>query len=173
MKPAACRARRADSTARTRPGDLDFEHLHAMFLRLAGAVLGGHSGRRRGVDLRDPLKPWAPADDQAIVLPCASVTVIMVLLKVELTWATPVVMFLRSRRRTRVASLAMVFLSKKMISDTAVMPAATPARSGSCAPREFLACRPTSSCRRWPWPDPLRVRAFVWVRWPRTGSERR
>ena len=53
----------------------------------------------------------APADDQAIVLPWASVMVIIVLLKVEFTCATPDVMFLRSRRRTRVASLAMIVLS--------------------------------------------------------------
>src|SRR5215469_67483 len=46
-----------------------------------------------------------PADDQAMVLPCTSVIVIMVLLKLALTCATPEAMFLRSRRRTRVASL--------------------------------------------------------------------
>ena len=46
------------------------------------------------------LKPMEPADDQLIALPCASEMVINVLLKVELTWATPAVMFLRSRRRT-------------------------------------------------------------------------
>jgi hypothetical protein len=50
----------------------------------------------------------APADDQEIVLPCASVIVIIVLLKVELTCATPDAMFLRSRRRTRVASFAII-----------------------------------------------------------------
>ena len=44
-------------------------------------------------------------DDQAIVLPCASVIVIMVLLNEAATCATPDAMFLRSRRRTRVASL--------------------------------------------------------------------
>src|ERR1700722_3980201 len=59
-----------------------------------------------GVDLRDPLKPMVPADDQEIVLPCASVMVIIVLLNVEFTWATPDTMFFRSRRRTRVASFA-------------------------------------------------------------------
>src|SRR5215470_3986929 len=48
-----------------------------------------------------------PDDDQAMVLPCASVIVIMVLLKVAFTCATPEAMFLRSRRRTRVASLPM------------------------------------------------------------------
>src|SRR5262245_24124384 len=46
-----------------------------------------------------------PADDQAMVLPWASVMVIMVLLNVAFTCATPDAMFLRSRRRTRVASL--------------------------------------------------------------------
>jgi hypothetical protein len=42
-----------------------------------------------------------PADDQAIALPCASVMVIIVLLNEAFTWATPAVMFLRSRRRRR------------------------------------------------------------------------
>src|SRR5215468_8901184 len=46
-----------------------------------------------------------PADDQAIALPWASVMVIIVLLKDAFTWATPEAMFLRSRRRTRTASL--------------------------------------------------------------------
>src|SRR5918994_3694899 len=46
-----------------------------------------------------------PADDQAIALPCASVIVIIVLLNVALTCATPDAMFLRSRFLTR-ASLA-------------------------------------------------------------------
>ena len=48
-----------------------------------------------------PLKPIMPADDQAIALPCASVMVIIVLLKLAFTWATPAVMFLRSRRLMR------------------------------------------------------------------------
>src|SRR5271165_3635795 len=46
-----------------------------------------------------------PAVDQAIVLPCTSVMVIMVLLNDAFTCATPEAMFLRSRLRTRVASL--------------------------------------------------------------------
>jgi len=54
------------------------------------------------VDFRLPLKPWLPADDQAMALPCASVMVIMVLLNVAATWATPEVMFLRSFLRGRV-----------------------------------------------------------------------
>src|SRR5665213_1804961 len=46
-----------------------------------------------------------PDVDQAMVLPCTSVIVIMVLLNDALTCATPEAMFLRSRLRTRVASL--------------------------------------------------------------------
>src|SRR5437868_4888867 len=46
-----------------------------------------------------------PADDQAMVFPWASVIVIIVLLKLAFTCATPEAIFLRSRRRTRVASL--------------------------------------------------------------------
>ena len=42
-----------------------------------------------------------PALDQLIALPCASVMVTMVLLKLALTCATPLVMFLRSRRAFR------------------------------------------------------------------------
>src|SRR5262245_51896743 len=53
-----------------------------------------------GVDLREPLKPMVPDDDQAMVLPCASVIVIIVLLKEALTCATPEEMFFFSRRRT-------------------------------------------------------------------------
>src|SRR5262249_16423306 len=46
-----------------------------------------------------------PADDQAMVFPCASVMVIMVLLKVAFTCATPEAIFLPSRPRTRLACL--------------------------------------------------------------------
>src|SRR5947208_10963789 len=83
-----------------------------------------------GVDLREPLKPIVPADDQAIVLPCASVMVMVVLLNDEFTCATPEAMFLRSRRRTRVASLP---IQKTFPDDlnAAVMTAATPKRAAS------------------------------------------
>ena len=55
--------------------------------------------------MREPLKPWLPDDDHAIVLPWASVIVIIVLLKLALTCAVPEVMFLRSRRRRRGAAV--------------------------------------------------------------------
>src|SRR6516165_6085026 len=78
-----------------------------------------------------------PADDHAIVLPWASVIVIMVLLNVAFTCATPDAMFFFSRRRTRVASLPILIL-------------VVPGRSGSY--QAFT--RVISSCRRLPWPAP-------------------
>src|SRR5690606_31209597 len=123
VKPPAWRARSADS--RPEPGPQTSTSSRRMpcswaFLATSSAAIWAANG----VDLREPLKPCEPADDQAMVLPCASVMVIIVLLKVELTWATPEEIFLRSRRRTRVASLAMVVLSVDL--NAAVMPAAPP-----------------------------------------------
>src|ERR1700750_3437105 len=97
-----------------------------------------------------------PADDHAMVLPCASVIVIMVLLNVAFTCATPDAMFFFSRRRTRVASLPILIL-------------VVPVRSG---------CRQAFDSRYFFLPaialaGPLRVRALVCVRWPRTGRPRR
>src|SRR5262245_7949905 len=46
-----------------------------------------------GVDLRDPLKPFTPADDQATTLPETSVMVTIVLLKEAVMWAMPLWMF--------------------------------------------------------------------------------
>src|ERR1700753_2522681 len=56
-----------------------------------------------GVDLREPLKPIMPADDQEMALPCASVMVTVVLLKVAATWATPTATFFFSFLRARPA----------------------------------------------------------------------
>src|SRR3954468_7640763 len=53
----------------------------------------------KGVDLREPLKPAPPADSHAMTLPSRSVSVTIVLLKLDLMWATPTGMFLRTRRR--------------------------------------------------------------------------
>src|SRR5690606_31279098 len=86
--------------------------------------------------------------------------VIIVLLKVEFTWAVPEEMFLRSRRRTRVASLAMSYLSIDL--NAAVMPAATPCGewemvNGQKQPFiiHYFTIHPiTSSCPQSPSPDP-------------------
>src|SRR5208283_6133240 len=105
VKPAAWMARSADS--RPEPGPETSTSRVRMpcsdALRTASSAA---IWAANGVDLREPLKPIVPADDHEIVLPWASVMVIIVLLKVEFTWATPDTMFLRSRRRTRAASFA-------------------------------------------------------------------
>src|SRR5215831_3232414 len=81
-----------------------------------------------------------PADDQAIVLPCASVIVIMVLLNEAATCATPDAMFFRSRRRTRVASLP-------------ILNPFAPARRYSAGLILFIKSVPGSSfSRQWSWP---------------------
>src|SRR5215471_17752455 len=49
-----------------------------------------------GVDLRDPLKPFTPDDDQATTLPETSVIVTIVLLNDAVMWAMPLWMFLRT-----------------------------------------------------------------------------
>src|ERR671935_1460209 len=99
-----------------------------------------------------------PADDQAMVFPCASVMVIIVLLKVAFTCATPEAIFLRSRRRTRVASLP-------ILDPLAGAVLQQPSRNWSVWPsgRTYFFLPAIGLA------GPLRVRALVWVRWPRTG----
>src|SRR5262252_8007774 len=104
VKPAACKARSADS--RPDPGPATSTSRVRMPCSWAlRATSSPATWAAYGVDLREPLKPIVPADDQAIALPWASVIVIIVLLNDAFTWATPDAMFLRSRRRTRTASL--------------------------------------------------------------------
>src|SRR5262249_42119655 len=55
-----------------------------------------------------------PADDQEIALPCASVMVTMVLLKVAATWATPTTTFFFSFLRAR-GALAPPFAASAML----------------------------------------------------------
>src|SRR6185437_5935703 len=82
-----------------------------------------------------------PADDQAMVLPCASEMVIMVLLNEAFTCATPEAMFFLSRRRTRVASLP--------IDDPHVVRAV----AGRCF-KIIRSVQSASSCRQLSSPDP-------------------
>src|ERR1700755_1366404 len=108
--PTACKARKALS--RPEPGPLT--SMSNVSIPCSRAFLPASSAATcaaYGVDLRLPLKPWLPAEDHAIALPCASVIVITVLLKVAATWATPEVMFFLSLRRGRAAAagLAIVY----------------------------------------------------------------
>src|SRR5262245_17038704 len=108
-----------------------------------------------------------PADDQAMVFPWASVMVIMVLLNVAFTCATPEAIFLRSRRRTRVASLPIL--------DPLAARRCGRRADGCCDHAADLA-QVTQGARFLPaigLAGPSRGRALVWVRRPRTGSPRR
>src|SRR5690348_205659 len=103
LKPAACRARSADS--RPEPGPRT--STSRVFMPCSWAFLAASSAATcaaYGVDLRDPLNPMTPDDDQEMVFPWTSVMVTMVLLKLAFTCATPEVIFLRSFRLTRAPS---------------------------------------------------------------------
>ena len=111
------------------------------------AAASAASCAANGVDLREPLNPTLPALAQLIVLPCRSVIVTIVLLKVDLMWACPWTTFLFSFLRTFLAfGFAIPGLPYFF-------------------PTFFL---PATVLR-----GPLRVRAFVCVRCPRTGRLRR
>ena len=75
-----------------RPLDPHFHFLEAVRLRIAGSTLG-HLRRGVGRALREPLNPARPALNQLIGLPCISVMVTRVLLKVARMCAIPCVTF--------------------------------------------------------------------------------
>ena len=80
-----------------------------------------------------------------MALPCASVMVIIVLLKLACTCATPEVMFFFSRRRTRALSLAMLYSRICEFMNGA----GYKAEASAATPESCL----LSSCRRSAWPD--------------------
>lgn len=123
----------------------------------------------KGVPLREPRKPRAPADDCAIKFPSRSVIEIIVLLNDAAIWATPTGTFFFSFFRKTFffpPALAIAFriqcsqvnqlreLAHELTTNHYFLPGAF-----------FLAI----VARR----GPLRVLALVCVRCPRTGSERR
>src|SRR5512132_32062 len=117
----------------------------------ARAAFSAASCAANGVDFRDPLKPTFPALAQLSVFPCWSVIVTIVLLNVDLIWACPCRTFFFSRRFVFFAlGLAM--------------------RCGLPFAYFFFAIFFLPAIAFF---GPLRVLAFVWVRWPRTGSDRR
>src|SRR5205807_3240217 len=88
VNPAACNARSADS--RPDPGPATSTSRVRMPCSIAFcAASSAATWAANGVDLREPLNPLVPAEDQAIVLPWASVMVIIVLLNDAFTCATP------------------------------------------------------------------------------------
>src|SRR5215469_14868234 len=119
--PTACSARSADS--RPEPGPETSTSRVRMpcstaFLAASSAAICA----AYGVDLREPLKPIMPADDQDTVLPCVSVMVTMVLLKVAATWATPTTTFFFSFLRAR-GALPAGFCASAIYLVTFFMPA--------------------------------------------------
>src|SRR5262249_16716839 len=106
-----------------------------------------------GVDLREPLNPTLPALAHATTPPIRSAKVTMVLLNVAWTWAMPV----RTSRRSFRLVPALRGLPVGCSAILYALPVA------GFLPVVFLRFPP-------PRRGPLRVRALVWVRWPRTGS---
>src|SRR5215207_5179162 len=96
-----------------------------------------------GVDFFEPLNPALPADPHARVLPRMSVMVTSRLLKVAAMWAMP--------------SDSPPFLDRLALG--------TFAGAGAVI-YFFVTFFLPAMARR----GPFLVRAFVWVRWPRTGS---
>src|SRR6201999_239009 len=91
-------------SADSRPAPGPFTWTSSTFTPCSDAFLAAESAATcaaYGVDLREPLKPLLPDEAQATALPWSSVMVIIVLLKLAFTCATPEVMVLRSRRLTR------------------------------------------------------------------------
>src|ERR1700687_3547504 len=92
FRPAAAIARSADS----RPAPGPFTSTVTLFRPCSidfAAASPAATCAAKGVDLRLPLNPRAPAEDQAITFPETSVMVMIVLLKVDWMWTTPLRMF--------------------------------------------------------------------------------
>src|SRR5712691_4382716 len=155
--PAACRARLADS--RPEPGPFTRMSSERSPESLATvAAVDAACCAANGVPLRDPLKPRVPALDQVTTLPSMSVMVTWVLLKEAWTWATPCTTW----RFSFFGFLELDFLvgaAGAAVGSAIVFPCLLPYGLGAGAALGRI------SARR----GPLRVRALVWVRWPRTG----
>src|SRR5262249_15298199 len=94
--PATWSERMAASRAEPGPFTHTSTRLRPM-LMASRAVASAATCAANGVLLREPLKPALPALAQLITFPSVSVMVMMVLLKLACTWATPFVPTLRSR----------------------------------------------------------------------------
>src|SRR4051794_189868 len=102
--PSAANARTDDS--RPGPGPLISTSRFLMPCSIAARPATSEATwAAKGVDLREPLKPWPPEDAHDRALPWRSVIVMIVLLKDACTWQTPSDTFLRTFLRTRCAAL--------------------------------------------------------------------
>ena len=92
LKPVEASARSADS--RPEPGPFTYTESERIPCSIAlCAASSAASCAANGVDLREPLNPFTPDDDQASTLPDTSVIVTIVLLNDAVMWAMPLWMF--------------------------------------------------------------------------------
>ncbi len=158
--PAAARAR----IALSRPAPGPFTRTSSERTPLSWAIcaaLPAASCAANGVPLREPLNPMRPAEDQARTLPCWSVIETIVLLKDACTVASACGMFFLS-------FLGPFFLP--FAAGLAVAEASVGVAIVFLFPYFFVAFFLPATA---PLRGPFRVRAFVCVRWPRTGRFRR
>src|SRR3989442_9671557 len=92
FRPAWERARRAASRPAPGPVTLTSTVLSPWIIAFLAASSAA-SWAANGVDLREPLKPRVPADDQERAFPAGSQMVTMVLLNVDRINTTPVATF--------------------------------------------------------------------------------
>src|SRR3954452_13619127 len=92
FRPAAAIARSADSRPAPGPFTITETFFRPCSIALAAASPAATCAAK-GVDLRDPLNPRAPADDQESTFPLTSVMVMMVLLNVLWMKTIPVCTF--------------------------------------------------------------------------------
>src|SRR6476646_5492233 len=158
FKPSAFSARTADS--RPGPGPLirtsRFFTPHSCAARPADSAA---TCAANGVDLREPLKPAPPDVAQDSALPCRSVIVMIVLLKDAWMCAMPS------------DTLFLTFLRVRAVPpfcEGCCAIVGDPCRDSGVASRYLVT--PFDSATVRPFLGPLRVRALVRVRWPRTGS---
>src|ERR1041385_458193 len=105
----------SERMAASRPEPGPFTHTSTRLrpmLMASRAVASAATCAANGVLLREPLKPALPALAQLITFPSVSVMVMMVLLKLACTWATPFVPTLRSRFFAFLTSAATRYLPK-------------------------------------------------------------
>src|SRR4051812_18456648 len=150
FRPRAFSARTADS----RPGPGPLMRTSRFFTPYSCAARPADSAATcaaNGVDLREPLKPAPPDVAHDSALPCRSVMVMIVLLKDAWMCAMPSdTLFLTFFRARAAAAFFWDGCCAIWVLDYFV----TPLESATVRP--FF--------------GPLRVRALVRVRWPRTGS---
>ena len=92
LKPLACRALKAvslpDPGPLTSTDNVFIPYSNALEAAESAAICAAY-----GVDFLDPLKPFCPDEAQDITLPLVSAIEIIVLLKVDWTYAIPFKMF--------------------------------------------------------------------------------